>query len=134
MPHEEAIQLRAKADAAGVVLKSFESNPMELYRRAERVVTMGGYNTLSELLSTGSMVLVVPRVAPRREQLIRAQRFSALGLVDYLHPEKATPGAIAEWLSTDAHRRSSPRSLLDFNGIQNVRRLAAAMVESNHTI
>jgi len=50
---------------------------------------MGGYNTYCEILSFDKPALIVPRVAPRAEQLIRAQRASELGLVEMLLPEEA---------------------------------------------
>src|SRR6266567_2162023 len=66
---------------------SFAHEPTRLVRRADRVVAMGGYNTVYEVLSFEKPALIVPRVRPRREQLIRAERLRALGLVDVLHPE-----------------------------------------------
>jgi predicted glycosyltransferase len=45
---------------------------------------MGGYNTLSEILSQGTPSLVIPRETPRKEQLIRAQAFKRHNLVDYI--------------------------------------------------
>ena len=48
---------------------------------------MGGYNTSCEILACGRRALIVPRIIPRREQLIRAQRLSELGAVDVLHPQ-----------------------------------------------
>ncbi|MFQ5570088.1 MAG: glycosyltransferase family protein, partial [Rhodothermales bacterium] len=50
-------------------LLPFTTEPMVLYQRAERVVSMGGYNTVCELLSLGKRALIVPRIRPRREQL-----------------------------------------------------------------
>ena len=58
---------------------------------ARGVVTMAGYNTISEVLQTGVPALVVPRVRPSAEQLIRANELVALGLVDMLHPDSITP-------------------------------------------
>lgn len=48
---------------------------------ATAVVGMGGYNTFCEILSFDKPTLLVPRVEPRREQAIRAERASGLGLV-----------------------------------------------------
>jgi predicted glycosyltransferase len=45
---------------------------------------MGGYNTLCEILSQGTLSLVIPRETPRKEQLIRAQAFQRQNLVDYV--------------------------------------------------
>ena len=50
---------------------------------------MGGYNTFCEILSFDKPALIVPRVAPRQEQLIRARRAAELGLIDMLLPEEA---------------------------------------------
>src|SRR5262249_17309453 len=52
----------------------FIPDPRLLLRSADRVVAMGGYNTVCEALSLGNHALIVPRVKPRSEQLIRAQR------------------------------------------------------------
>ena len=53
---------------------------------ADVVVSMGGYNSVCELLSAGKTGLVVPRIAPRREQLIRAEALSKRGLLRLIHP------------------------------------------------
>ena len=45
----------------------------ELIAGAKAVVAMGGYNTYCEILSFDKPALIVPRVAPREEQLIRAR-------------------------------------------------------------
>ncbi len=55
-----------------------------LMERAEAVVAMGGYNTFCEILSFDKRALLVPRSTPRREQLIRAERAAALGLLGFL--------------------------------------------------
>src|SRR5260370_23363039 len=62
-----------------------------LLRRADRVVAMGGYNTVCEVLSFEKPALIVPRVKPRLEQLIRAERLKDLGVIDVLHPDQLTP-------------------------------------------
>jgi predicted glycosyltransferase len=65
------------------VIKS-APEPTRLLMAADRVVSMGGYNTVSEVLSFEKRALVVPRTTPRREQLIRAERLHALGLLDWV--------------------------------------------------
>ena len=42
---------------------------------------MGGYNTICEMLSFEKPALIVPRIQPRREQWIRVQKLSELGLM-----------------------------------------------------
>jgi predicted glycosyltransferase len=60
---------------------TFESHMENLIAAAVGVVAMGGYNTFCEILSFDKPALLVPRTEPRREQLIRASRAEALGLV-----------------------------------------------------
>lgn len=111
-------------------LLEFVTEGARLVDRAERVVTMGGYNTIAEVLSFGKPALVIPRVSPRREQLIRAERLHWLGLVDVLHPERLTPEAISEWL---AQRRIVPevRSAIDLDGLSRVPILAQRLLDSS---
>ena len=92
----------------------FVSDPTALLRNADRVISMGGYNTISELLSYEKRTLVVPRVTPRREQLIRAQRFSQLGLLDVCHPDEMTPKKLGDWIARDVAK--PPLGRIDFDG------------------
>jgi predicted glycosyltransferase len=49
--------------------------------RAVGVVAMGGYNTFCEILSLDKRAILIPRVKPRQEQLLRANRAAEMGLV-----------------------------------------------------
>ena len=48
---------------------------------------MAGYNTFCEILSYDKRALVIPRLEPRKEQLIRAARAQDFGLLKVLVPE-----------------------------------------------
>lgn len=85
--------------------------------RAHSVVAMGGYNTVCELLHLGRRTLVVPRVKPRTEQLIRARRLAARDLVDFLHPAELSPAALGAWLSAEPDPRPHPRETVDLDGL-----------------
>src|SRR5215472_16883787 len=78
---------------------SFITEPTLLVERAERIVAMGGYNTVCEVLSFDKRALIVPRTKPRREQIIRAERLRDLGLIDLLQIEQVSPRAIEEWIA-----------------------------------
>ncbi|WP_394889308.1 glycosyltransferase family protein [Mesorhizobium sp. AaZ16] len=67
----------------------FDNRMEELIAGAKAVVAMGGYNTYCEILSFDKPALIVPRVRPREEQLIRARRAAELGLIEMLLPEEA---------------------------------------------
>ena len=77
----------------------FDTHIEHLMNRAIAIVAMGGYNTFCEILSFDKRALIIPRSVPRKEQLIRAQRASAIGLVTMLENEAARdPAQMAEAL------------------------------------
>src|SRR5215212_5750080 len=96
MPNDA--QQRVHACAEGnprLRVLDFLPEPALLMSRADRVVAMGGYNTVCEVLSFQKQALIVPRVRPRSEQWIRAQRLRDLKLIDMMHPDDLTPEAIS---------------------------------------
>jgi predicted glycosyltransferase len=66
--------------------------------KAAGVVSLGGYNTFCEILSLNKRSIVVPRVTPRAEQLIRADTACKLGLVQVISPQALTPEVLTEAL------------------------------------
>jgi len=71
--------------------QDFSDDMMSLMDAADVVVSMGGYNTVCELLTLRKRAVVVPRVRPVQEQGIRAERMAALGLLRTVHPDRLTP-------------------------------------------
>jgi len=84
------------------------------------VVAMGGYNTVCEILASGTRALVVPRAEPRREQLIRARRLSELGALDVLEPQRLTAAALSRWLADGGAERPAPRPHIDMDGLSRI--------------
>jgi len=107
----EAIHALAAANPR-MHVRGFELQPQRLIAEARCVVAMGGYNTVCELLAARKRALIVPRIKPRTEQLIRARRMAELGLVDMLHPDDLTPQAIGRWIA--AAEGTEPA---DFDGV-----------------
>lgn len=69
----------------------FTDDMMSYIRAADLVVSMGGYNTICEILSLVKRAIVVPRVRPVQEQLIRAERMASRNLFQMIHPDELTP-------------------------------------------
>jgi predicted glycosyltransferase len=115
--------LQVAANRPRLRILEFVTEPSRLLCRADRVIAMGGYNTVCEILSFQKTSLIVPRIHPRREQIIRAERLRNLGLLDVLHPDNLTPGALSEWLSADVPAPPPVQSLFNWNGIANLPRL-----------
>ena len=82
MPIEQRRELSKRARQLGIKVRPFYSRMEELFAAADLVVSMGGYNTVCEILSQGTVSLIIPRDRPRQEQLLRAQALKARGLID----------------------------------------------------
>jgi len=95
----------------------FITEPTLLLQRADRVIAMGGYNTTCEMLSFEKRALIVPRVRPRREQIIRAERLRDLNLIDVLHPDKLSPQALSEWLAAVPQPLPPVHDLIALDGL-----------------
>jgi predicted glycosyltransferase len=101
-----------------VSVQDFSDDMMSLMAAADVVLAMGGYNTVCELLTLRKRALLVPRVKPGLEQLIRAECMASIGLVRMLHPDALSPAALlagiwAELAALDAHQTSPELSQLD---------------------
>jgi predicted glycosyltransferase len=79
-----------------VTTLTFHEHLENLIEKAAAVVCLGGYNTFCEVLSLNKRCLIVPRVTPRAEQLLRAHAAQELGLVRMLHPDKLSAETLAE--------------------------------------
>lgn len=125
--------LAAAADRSDMTIVDFVREPIALTAGAAAVIGMGGYNTASEVLSLGRPSLIVPRVRPRAEQLIRAERLAARGFADMMHPDNLSPDALGRWLVTNVRRPAERRSAIDVGGLARIRALADAAMKGQLT-
>ena len=95
MPVEERARLAAQAAGLPVQVETSVADATALLQRASAVVTMGGYNSLCEVLRWRKKALVVPRPAPSAEQRMRARLFAARGLMRMIDPDDLTPDRLA---------------------------------------
>ncbi len=84
MPKKAREQFKKRARRHGIKTLPFHARLEELMKAADLVVSMGGYNTICEVLTQKTPALIIPRETPRLEQLIRAERLHERGLVDYI--------------------------------------------------
>jgi len=84
MPKEQRRHLAKRGKPFKIKVLPFYSRMEEMFGAADLVVSMGGYNTLCEILSQHTPSLIIPRETPRKEQLIRAEAFKKQQLIDYL--------------------------------------------------
>lgn len=121
MPAEDRHRLLAcGTDRPRLRVLEFVQDPASLLSRVDYAVAMGGYNTVTEILSFGKRALIVPRVRPRLEQFIRAQRLHDLGLLDVLHPDALSPSALAEWVATSRGTGINAHEVLDLRALDRL--------------
>jgi predicted glycosyltransferase len=118
MSAEARERLAKLADACPLVrLVSFIDDLQSTIAAADVVVSMGGYNSICEILSAERPAVIVPRVAPRQEQLIRAEALSERGVVRTIHPDDLTPARIIAEVEELLGQASGHANGLNLNGL-----------------
>lgn len=106
---------RQKARGLPTTIRRFVNQTRPYLLKSDLVVSTGGYNTTTEILTYAKRALVIPRIMYRNEQLLRARRLSDLGLLTLMHPDEATPesllGAIQGQLSCKSEPLTAGRSV-----------------------
>lgn len=100
MPKKKRTQFRKRAQRFGIKTIPFHPKLEELISAADLVISMGGYNTICEILTQQTPSLIIPRQTPRKEQLIRAQRLKSKGLLDFIPWDEVTPQLFREKIIT----------------------------------
>lgn len=100
----------------------FTNDMMSYLRAADTVVSMAGYNTVTELLSLGVSAVLVPRAAPSQEQWMRATRLERLGLFKVIHPDQVTESSLRNAVFNVLYREktSGESTKLDMQGLDAV--------------
>jgi len=133
MPWEARQRVHKNGHRPGFEVFDFVPDPTPLIARADRVIAMGGYNTVCEVLSFEKHALIVPRVRPEPEQWIRAQRMRELGLLDVLHPDELSPRALTDWLARDLGPPPATRIRIDLGGLTRIPGLLAELLDGTAT-
>lgn len=126
MPRASFRKLRQRAAAlSGIVIERFSKNFLLYASQARAVVSMAGYNSAAELVAMGCCPILVPRCAPRREQLVRAEAFEKLGLARLVPPQDIVEGALTKAirlaLNTDSAAGAASH-VANFNGYAQILR------------
>ena len=138
MPPARQREFRDRAERIGRIdVVTFDTHIELLIERSIGLVAMGGYNTFCEILSLDKRAILVPRVAPRREQLMRANRAAALELVRTLDPEGPQDASLMAQALRDLREQPLPsergaQQMLD--GLQVITGLVAAHVGGTQRI
>ena len=121
MPRPEQESLRGDADSLVRVVPRADN--LRLMACADAVVSMGGYNSVFEVLRLGRPLVIVPRSTHKIEQQMRAETLAARGLARCVMPDRLSSGDLVpalEWaLGSDpqVHARRVREVIRSFDGI-----------------
>lgn len=124
MPKDQRTLLAERAKKVGVKFYHFYRRMELLINAADLVVSMGGYNTICEILTHKKVSLIVPRETPRLEQRIRAEVFKHSGLVDFIPWSELAPGPLADKVETLLAEPDAIQKAVDdfgLNGLETIR-------------
>jgi len=125
------LERRAARCASRVRLVAAVPNLADLVAAADAVISMAGYNTVREILTYRRRALLVPRVQPRVEQLIRAKALQQRELVRVIHPAEATPERLGGQLRQLLDEGPPPASDFSLDGldgfVEQLQELAPAL-------
>ncbi len=96
VPRDKLDELIERARKRNVPLVAFVKKIERKLAEADLVISMGGYNTVCEILSLKKNSLIIPRETPRLEQRIRAEILQQRGLAEYLPWGDLSPDALHE--------------------------------------
>lgn len=128
MPHEQRRALKARLLPRSEDFLTFDFRPdlVSFLDLATASISMGGYNTMCEVASLHKPALIVPRVEPRVEQLLRARAFESRGLVHVLPPPELTPAsmqtAVLRLLEAARTGEATHAAALDLGGLRRITR------------
>lgn len=96
MPKSQRKEIFNRSKKLRVKVFHFYRQMEKIISAADLVISMGGYNTLCELMSHKKVTLLIPRETPRLEQTLRAECFSQRNLLDFIPWKYLTPGLLNE--------------------------------------
>lgn len=113
---------------AGVVVERARRDFVALMRGAALSISQGGYNTVVELLGTGTPAVIVPYAGGEEtEQTIRARLLAKRGLVSVVDAEGLTPRILARAADAAAGRRTDRAFRPRLDGAEETARIVAGL-------
>jgi predicted glycosyltransferase len=121
MPEEQRKTLRDRARELGVQIRTSVSDSMSHLNAADLVVSMAGYNTVSEILRFRKRAILVPRPGPSLEQQMRARIFSERGFVTAIAPQDLSAPRLATAIMDMLNNPAVPAEMPLMHGISTVK-------------
>jgi predicted glycosyltransferase len=122
--------LQRTANHPSIRVEEFTDDLMSYMDAADIVVSMGGYNTIGEILTLRKKAIVIPRTQPVLEQWIRAQRMAKLGAFKTICPDILTPELLMEAIDHELHcHQTTPlQPGLEMNALPRIAQLLTELL------
>lgn len=130
LPEDEYEQLRALAQPAPwIQLERYAPDFVDRMASADLLVSMAGYNTCMNILTTGVRAFVHPFTGNgNEEQTVRARKLEQLGLLRILGEDDLQPDRLARHLTEALNTPRSSATALDLQGARRTARTLEAML------
>lgn len=132
MPEEAYTRLTQLAcESSNVKLSRYTPNLGAVLKRAELSVSMAGYNTIMDVLSSGVRAIVYPVTSNGdQEQIVRADTLAKGGVIEVIRTEELEPQELARKLE-QALRRTPISPTLNYDGASNSARILKTLLATH---
>lgn len=129
MPHSKFLDLQNKAVMCeNIRLERYTPNFLSYMRNADLSISMSGYNTTMNILTTGVRGMLLPFTGnDDQEQRIRAEKLEKLGVIDVICAEDLQPDRFAQKIIHSLQKQPTQINF-DFNGVEKTARLLKQLV------
>jgi len=111
--HDEQFQLlHRKTRGLPLVITRHGQDSIRFLRRADLVISMAGYNTISEIMRFRKKAIIIPRPGPSAEQTMRTHIMSKRGLFSTIHPRDLTAESLAELIQRTLQNGNSMKETM----------------------
>jgi predicted glycosyltransferase len=124
----ELSELRRRAAGSGIEVAHFMSGLDRRIADSDLVVTMPGYNTTCEVLSSQARAIVVPRSGPSLEQRMRAAQLDRWGRAIALEPVGLDSDRMAQAIETSLSRPTPTQPPVALDGLERAVHLFETLV------
>lgn len=107
-----------------LTLRKYTSQLLKFMEKADLSISLGGYNTTMNILSTSVLSLILPSDKDW-EQKVRAEKLEKLGYLQLLDPEDLQPQRLVQRIMDALHQNSGirPSHQIQLDGAQKTVRL-----------
>ena len=136
MPEEQLARLKEQAQQTPhIILRRFTPHFLSFLQQADLSISMAGYNTCMNIVTTGTKALMLPFTGRgNEEQTIRAQKLQDRGLIDLLDPEELSGAQLAQRMAGSLQSSGTHETLqLDVTGAQTTARFIQTIASRSNT-